>query len=138
MTIKKEKKYKWKESFKSLGDALDRLEEALELEPDQHQVIIDGTIQRFEFTFELFWKTFKRVLFFEGIETNTPRETLETAYQLKWINHEQLWLKMLQDRNETSHIYDEKKAKEVYDRIKKYFPIFREAYSLLDQKLKKK
>jgi len=37
---------------------------------------IDGTIQRFEFVIELYWKTLKRLLALEGINTYTPRESL--------------------------------------------------------------
>lgn len=46
--------YPWKESFESLGDALSRLEEAINLPLDDRRIILDATIQRFEFTFELF------------------------------------------------------------------------------------
>jgi nucleotidyltransferase substrate binding protein (TIGR01987 family) len=77
------KKKPWKESFEALGDALDRLEEALEISLDKNGIVIDATIQRFEFTFELFWKTLKKFMYREGIEVKTPRETLQTAYQLK-------------------------------------------------------
>jgi nucleotidyltransferase substrate binding protein (TIGR01987 family) len=127
------KKNPWEESFDSLGDALDRLEEVLAMTPDKNQVIIDATIQRFEFTFELFWKTLKRFLRKEGIEAATPRETLQKAYQLKWIHNEKQWLCMLNDRNSTSHVYDENMAKQIYKRIKGYFPLLREAYILLSK-----
>jgi nucleotidyltransferase substrate binding protein (TIGR01987 family) len=132
------KEYAWKESFESLGDALNRLEEALKMTPDEHQIVIDATIQRFEFTFELFWKTLKRFILLEGIETKTPRETLETAYRLKWIQDEKLWIQMLKDRNETSHIYDKDMATEIYKRIKNYSSVLNETYSLMEAKLKKK
>jgi nucleotidyltransferase substrate binding protein (TIGR01987 family) len=127
------KKNPWKESFQSLGEALDRLEEALAMTPDEHQILVDATIQRFEFTFELFWKTLKRFLQKEGIDTATPRETLQRAYQIKWIHNEQQWLNMLNDRNSTSHIYDEEMAKLIYKRIKGYFPLLKEAYLFLTQ-----
>lgn len=125
------KDYHWKESFQSLGDALDRLQEVLDMPLDEHRVVLDATIQRFEFTFELFWKTLKRFLYLEGVETKSPRETLKMAYQLKWLNDEQLWLNMLRDRNETSHVYDEDKAKEIYNKIKQYYPHLRSIYQFL-------
>jgi len=117
--------------MKSLGDALTRLEEALAIPLDQGRVAIDVTIHRFEFTFELFWKTLKRFLSAEGIEVRSPRETLQKAYQLKWIDNEQLWLNMMRDRNETSHVYDEGKAHKIYDHIRKYTVVLREAYDKL-------
>ena len=36
---------------------------------------MDGTIHRFEFTFELFWKTSRRFLQQEGIDTASPKST---------------------------------------------------------------
>lgn len=128
--------YAWKESFEALGDALERLEEVIDMPLDDRRIIADATIQRFEFTFELFWKTLKRVLLQEGIDAKTPKETLQKAFQLKWIDSEELWINMLRDRNETSHIYDEEKAKEIFEHIKVYFPSLKSAYELLSSKIK--
>ncbi|MBP1968350.1 hypothetical protein J2Z83_000442 [Virgibacillus natechei] len=43
------------QSLANLEKALGRLEEALN-EDDNNSLYIDGTIQRFEFTYELFWQ----------------------------------------------------------------------------------
>lgn len=109
------------QSMANLERALKRLEEALD-EKEVNSLYIDGTIQRFEFTVELYWKTLKRLLKEEGVDTKTPRETLKQAYAVGWIKNEQAWLQMLKDRNETSHIYDEDKAKDIYKNICRYFP----------------
>jgi len=109
------------QSITNLGNALKRLEEALLIKnPDQ--LSIDGTIQRFEFTLELFWKTLKRILENEGIGVDTPKATLKEAFQLGWLHDETAWLKMLEDRNKTSHVYDESMAKRIYLDIQKYYP----------------
>ncbi len=110
---------KIRQSLHNLEKALSRLKEAL-AEPIDNEIVIDGTIQRFEFCIELFWKTLKRLLLFEGIETKTPRETLKQAYQIGWLNDETAWLEMLKDRNLTSHIYDEVMAGEIYNHILQY------------------
>jgi len=78
----------------------------------------DGVIQRFEFTFELFWKTLKIFLAYKGIETRTPRDSLKEAFRINLIEDEELFLNMLEDRNKTSHIYDESSADEIFVRIK--------------------
>jgi len=78
----------------------------------------DGVIQRFEFTFELFWKTLKIFLAFKGIETRTPRDSLKEAFRINLIEDEKLFLNMLEDRNKTSHIYDEITADDIFVRIK--------------------
>ena len=83
--------------------------------------MVDGTIQRFEFTLELYWKTLKRLLLSEGIDAKTPRETLKEAFQAGWLEDEKAWLQMLKDRNETSHVYDEEMALKILANIKQYF-----------------
>lgn len=82
--------------------------------------MIDATIQRFEFSIELFWKTLKRQLAYEGIETTTPRETMKHAYKSGWLHEEAPWIDMLNDRNRSSHIYNEEMAIEIYDHIRSY------------------
>ncbi|MFC1522694.1 HI0074 family nucleotidyltransferase substrate-binding subunit [Elusimicrobiota bacterium] len=125
-----------KESFEDFANALKRLQEALN-EPESNILAIDGTIQRFEFTFELLWKTFRRTLLIEGIETNTPKEALRKAYEARWIDDETLWLNVLKDRNETSHTYDETKARQIYSHIKDYMPELNKCRDLLKQRFKK-
>ena len=120
------------QSLNSLEAALQRLKEALQ-EPDDNSLIIDGTIQRFEFVIELYWKTLKRILAFEGVQSGTPRETLQQAYQAGWLKDETLWLQMLRDRNQTSHIYNEATARQIYRRIKQYQPEMEQTFHFLQQ-----
>lgn len=108
-------------SLRNLRRALDRLGEALEV-PERNTLAVDGTIQRFEFALELFWKTLKRLLAEEGVETSTPKETLRKAFQAGWLTDEAAWLQMLSDRNTTSHIYDEETAKRIYGNIRRNYP----------------
>ncbi len=124
---------KIRQSLHNLEKALSRLKEAL-AEPIDNEIVIDGTIQRFEFCIELFWKTLKRLLLFEGIETKTPRETLKQAYQIGWLNDETAWLEMLKDRNLTSHIYDEVMAGEIFNHIHKNFAELERTFHFLKQR----
>lgn len=103
--------------------------------PADAPLAIDGTIQRFEFALELTWKTLKRALEFEGIEAGTPRDTLRQAFSVGWIGHEDLWLSMLKDRNEASHLYDQDKALAIYKRIAEYAPVIRSALEKCQQRL---
>jgi len=121
---------KVKQSLTNLGKALDRLEEALQ-EDETNALFVDGTIQRFEFVIELFWKLLKRRLALEGVQASTPKQALKEAYQIRWLESETVWLKMLDDRNQTSHIYDEALAREIYERIKVYFPVIKSTYEKL-------
>jgi nucleotidyltransferase substrate binding protein (TIGR01987 family) len=123
------------QSLKNLGRALQRLEEAL-AETPTNSLYIDGTIQRFEFSIELFWKTFKRLLASEGIEAITPKECLKKAYEVQWIHNETAWLQMLRDRNETSHIYDEELARRIYQNIMQNYPELKKTYLFLVDRFK--
>jgi len=122
------------ESIGNLGKALSRLKEALQ-GADKNTLEVDGTIQRFEFVIELFWKTFRHFLALEGIESTTPRDSLKKAYKVKWISDETAWLNMLRDRNMTSHLYDEAVAKEIFERIKIHYNEIEETYSRLKKKM---
>src|SRR6056297_572315 len=117
-------------SLDNPGRGIKRLEEALQ-EPETNSLAVDGTIQRFEFVLELFWKTFRRALLEEGVDTGTPREALTAAHRAGWIDDPDLWLTMLKDRNETSPIYNEQVANAIYGRIKGYYPAFQQALDLL-------
>lgn len=127
---------KLKHSFENLNRALNRLEEALH-EDLENGLIVDGTIQRFEFTIELYWKALKRLLAKEGIDARTPRETLKEAYQVGWLKNEQAWLQMLRDRNSTSHVYDEEMARKIVQNIKRYYPEMKETFEQLSNRYMK-
>lgn len=98
--------------------ALERLKEALDQDLSLGSIIVDGTIQRFEFTFELAWKLAKLVLNYNGIEAEVPRSVIKEAFGAKFIQDGEGWIDMLEDRNKTSHIYDEKEALKIYKKIK--------------------
>jgi len=58
-----------------LGNALKKLREACdkaEKQNEEMEIYRDATIQRFEFTVELFWKSLKKILEYEKIDANTP------------------------------------------------------------------
>lgn len=98
--------------------ALERLKEALEEDLSKGNIIVDGTIQRFEFCFELAWKLAKAILDYNGIEVGIPRSVIKEAFKAKLIQDGEGWIDMLEDRNKTSHIYDEKEALRIYKKIK--------------------
>jgi nucleotidyltransferase substrate binding protein (TIGR01987 family) len=113
-----------------LGRSLDRLSEALSVGVEA-PLAIDGTIQRFEFTFELFWKAVRRLLARQGVEANSPKAVLQQAYRLGWLSDEQQWLDVLKDRNLTSHTYQEPLALEIYHRIPAHHAAMRAAFDQL-------
>jgi nucleotidyltransferase substrate binding protein (TIGR01987 family) len=107
-----------REIYSDFKKALDRLEESLQEDLSKGSIVIDGTIQRFEFTFELAWKLARNLLAYTGIEIEAPRMVIKESFKAKLIEDGQGWIDMLEDRNKTSHIYDEKQALKIYEKIK--------------------
>lgn len=106
--------------YEDYKNALKRLMEALNFK-EVNDIIIDGIIQRFEFTFELSWKLMKEFLEHEGIEANSPRSTIREAFKIGLIDNGDKWISMLTDRNKTSHIYDEEESRAIYDNIREIY-----------------
>jgi len=73
----------------------------------------------------------------EGIETDTPKTTLKKAFQIGWLHDETAWLKMLEDRNMTSHVYEETMANRIFADIKKYLPEMQQVFPELKVRFSK-
>jgi nucleotidyltransferase substrate binding protein (TIGR01987 family) len=124
---------RWQLSMQKLEKALCRLEEVVNLQ-DANPLLTDATIQRFEFCIELFWKTFRHLLALEGRETYSPKESLQAAYQLGWLQDEQAWLGMLKDRSLTSHTYNELLAEQIVQHVRLYYPEMKRTLQLLTER----
>jgi nucleotidyltransferase substrate binding protein (TIGR01987 family) len=123
---------------KLLSNALLRLNEALQVDAVTMPIAIDATIQRFEFTIELFWKALKKKLLQDhGIETQSPKSVLQQSYVNNIIHQESIWLAMLLDRNLTSHSYNRELALEIYQNILKYEPFLKTEFDRIFIDIKK-
>ena len=110
--------------------ALSRLTDALA--QSKSEWVRDASIQRFEFTIELAWKAVARFARREGIECVSPRQAFRAAFKLGWIEDDDVWLAMVEDRNFTSHTYNEALAEQLYARL----PRYQEALSQLLERLR--
>lgn len=109
-------------SLGKLKEANARLEDGLKSVNDD--LGIDGVIQRFEFTFELLWKTLKLFLEDKGILCHSPKDCLKAAFKYGLITDEQIFIQMLEDRNILSHVYGMKESRDIFGRIKtNYFEL---------------
>jgi len=118
---------KLKKSLMNLRKATNRFAEALQ-EPES-SIVMDTTIQRFEFTYELMWKTLK--IFLEdihGIRAVSPRLVFKEAYALSIIEQEDIFLEMIQSRNLLSHTYNEKQATQIYKKCPPYLSAIKDLY----------
>ena len=118
---------KFSEKYRQLVDAVARLREALsDYDKTALESVRDGVIQRFEFCTELAWKTMREYLIDQGYtELNSPKATIRQAFAFGLISDESGWLSLLEDRNLTSHIYNEATATEIFGHIsQKYLALF--------------
>jgi nucleotidyltransferase substrate binding protein (TIGR01987 family) len=100
-------------SLLPLEKALASLERAL-LQP-KDEFTRDSVVQRFEYSYELLWKTLKRVLLsVYRIEENAVKELFRQAAKMGLIDNVERWFVYHEARNLTSHTYQEDTAEKVY------------------------
>lgn len=129
-----DKDIRWQQRFENFGKAMTLLERAMAIE---HPDIIQkaGMIQFFELSFELAWNTLKDYLEEEGfIDLKSPRATIKKAFEIGFIDNGRVWLQLLEDRNLTTHTYDEETADLVEKLIlEKYYPMLKALYNSLNK-----
>ena len=125
----------------SVEKAVDSLETALTAyanapHPEgsaERELMRDGVIQRFEYTFELAWKMLKRYLEEYGLErvdSLTNRDLFRVGHEQGLLRDAEAWLNYLKSRNLTSHTYDQTTAEAVYQSGKDFL---QDARFLLEQ-----
>lgn len=103
----------------NLKKAYVKLKEVSDLYDGKNEIVRDSLIQRFEFTYELTHKTLKEFMKYLGVtlENSFPRTIYKKAYVNNLISDDKVWISLLEDRNSTSHIYNENLASEIAERI---------------------
>jgi nucleotidyltransferase substrate binding protein (TIGR01987 family) len=98
--------------FENFKRAFSLLREGIELSMVRELTPLEkeGVVQRFEYTWELAWKTLKDYLDHSGIvlETVTPAATIKAAFAANIIKNGDIWMLALDARNRMSHVYDSK------------------------------
>ncbi len=100
----------------ALRKALARLREALAVRGSS-DIARDAAIQRFGFCAELSWKAVQAKARALGRDCRFPKECLRLAFEAGWIDDEAGWLRLWEDRNLTSHTYDETLAGQIHARL---------------------
>lgn len=105
--------------YMNLKKAYTKLKEVSEIYDGKNDIIRDSLIQRFEFTYELTHKTLREFMKYLGVslENSFPRTIFKKAYVNNLISDDKVWINLLEDRNLTSHIYNEDLSIEVANRI---------------------
>lgn len=128
-------KRKVEDSIQNFRKAVEKLEAAINI-PVDRELVMEGTVQRFEVTVELTWKTLQRALAYEGhTKKMTPREILRKSFSVGWLSDEIVWQDLLDKRNTTSHEYlDDEFIESNYEDIKKIFPYLKKLLVFLEER----
>ena len=93
----------------------------------------EGVIQRFEFTHELAWNVMKDYLTYEGIQNIVgSRSATREAFRTGILKNGELWMQMIESRNETVHTYSNQILNEQFYKIsKEYLPEIETFYNTM-------
>jgi nucleotidyltransferase substrate binding protein (TIGR01987 family) len=111
---------RWKQRFENFNKALAQLNEADELSRQRPLSRLEnqGLIQAFEFTYELAWNTLRDFLIFQGVsDLIGSRDTSREAFKRQLISDDEGWMMMLNDRNRSSHTYNQTTADDIVGHI---------------------
>ncbi|MBR6605194.1 MAG: nucleotidyltransferase substrate binding protein [Prevotella sp.] len=124
---------RWIQRFSNYRKALHKLSQAVDIVSvkmdwgeEVDDLLQEGLIQRFEYTHELAWKVMKDYAEYQGYtDVKGSRDAFRKGLEMRIIDSE-MWMESIEDRNLTSHNYDDKTAHEVYTAIvEEYYPLFK-------------
>lgn len=132
---------RWKQRFNNFEKAFNLLKSVFE-EKDINELSLleqEGVVQRFEYTYELAWKTLKDYLEYNGSLNNidiSPRNIFKEAYSANIIKNQDDFIDMMLSRNLLSHTYDFIKFKEIIIKIENhYLKILNELYNFFLERI---
>lgn len=133
------KKLRFEDGLYNFRRALDRFSLAIERRDELYRegfgdIFLDLAVKRFEFTYEMAWKSIKRYLDFIGIEALSPRSCFREAYQQGIIEDQGVWLEMIEQRNLSSHVYSEIEIEGILSRLDVYRKAFEDLREVLECK----
>ncbi|NBU96996.1 MAG: nucleotidyltransferase [Spirochaetia bacterium] len=121
---------RWKQRFDNFQKVFLELEEAVLLSQKRSLSKLEnqGLIQGFEYTHELAWNMIKDYLEEQGIfGLIGSKNTIREAFKLGILKEGEIWMNMIQSRNQTSHTYNTTLADQVVsDILHKYYYQFKE------------
>lgn len=131
-----EQDIRWIQRYDNYHKACQRLLEVTESGlsiDDLSELEQEGLVQRFEYTFELAWKTLQDLMIYKGYEFMLgPNGTMKMAFEDGTLTDQDGWRKMAKSRNTLSHVYDDEEARAITLLIfSEYAPLLKK----LDDKL---
>ena len=128
---------RWIQRFSNYKKALAKLEQVVtdkDLD-DLSELEKEGLIQRFEYTFELAWKTLQDLLEYKGYrDIAGPNPVLEQALKDGYLQNEKGWRNMKKSRELTSHTYNSKTAEDIAeDIVEEYYNLLKALEKRLEE-----
>lgn len=131
---------KIEQTLKNFDKALISLEvniQKIKIKPksdDDYDIYRDSTIQRYEYSIELAKKLMSKYI--EEIDKKVAGQKLilKKAFEFDLIESD-IWFNMIDDRNITSHEYNENLANELLENIFTYVSVLREFYKNISVKI---
>ena len=123
---------RWQQRFQNLDRAFGQLTSAVDQISELSDLEKEGLVQRFEYTFELSWKTLKDYLAGNGVEAKFPRDVVKQAFHYEIIGDGEIWMDMLEKRNLIAHTYNEENFKLAVSAIVSgYYPALKQLHNHL-------
>lgn len=119
---------RWKQRFDNFCRAYNNLHEAIELSKIRPLSKLEeqGLIQSFEYTHELAWKVLKDYLQEQGFtDIIGSKNATRIAFREGLIEQGEIWIAMIEARNQTSHSYNLEIAANISEKVRHvYYPLF--------------
>ena len=134
----------YKIKLKKLSKAVSGLRHVIEVDISGYSNVIkdaikNGRVQKFEYCVELLWKAIKIFLFLnEKVNVKSPKQTIKEFYNSGYINEDDYntLIEMLDDRNNLSHVYNEKIFKDINKKFRRYLKVMIATTLILQEKRK--
>ncbi len=128
---------RWLRRFQNYQKAFTQLTQAVDLSRQRALSKLEqqGLIHEFEYTHELAWNTLKDFLEARGAaEIFGSRDTTRAAFTAGLIDQGEVWMQMIQSRNQSTHTYNEEMMTQIVTAvIQTYMAEFTKLQSKFEQ-----
>ena len=128
---------RWLQRFQNYQKAFAQLTQAVDLSRQRalSKLAQQGLIQGFEYTHELAWNTLKDFLEARGAAAIFgSRDTTRAAFTAGLIDQGEVWMQMIQSRNQSTHTYNEEMMTQIVTAvIQTYMAEFTKLQSKFEQ-----
>jgi len=115
------KEIRWQQRFENFSKAFLQLESVVSSSSLLSDLEKEGMIQRFEYTFELAWKTLKDYLASQEVDAGFPRKVIKQSFHYGLIENGEVWMDMLERRNMLAQSYNEEIFRQAVDLIVNHY-----------------